>query len=157
MNTLQIPNKTGMLPVLQSFVVESARVDNLPEKLLEKLQLVSEEAFLHVIQTSFAPDEESVIRVSTQLTSRYFELSFFDQGLPYDASMEKEFQPVSDVESADTAGMELFLIQQFADHVAWVNHGQEGKEFRLQFEIPQQDIFTIINKEEEKPKRKIGY
>ena len=153
MNTLQIPNQTGMLWVLQSFVVESARVFNLPEKLLEKLKLVSEEAFLHIIETAFAPDEESSVRITTQINNRYFELSFFDKGLPYDASMEKEFQPVSDVDSADTAGMELFLIKQFADHVAWVNHGQEGKEFRMLFEIPQQDIFTLISEEEKKPQQ----
>lgn len=133
-----------MLPVLQSFVVESARVFRLPERLLEKLKLVSEEAFLQVIKNSFTPDEESTVRITVATDSLYFKLSFFDRGLPFDDSLAREYHPAADLDVLDTEGMELFLIRQYADNVEWINHGHEGKEFRLSFEIPHRDIITLL-------------
>lgn len=133
-----------MLLVLQSFVVESAKVFHLPNNLLERLKLVSEEAFLHVLKNSFAPGESSYIRVTTKVSSLHFKLSFFDKGLPFDSSLAKEYHPDADISNIDTEGMELFLIRQFADIVEWINHGYKGKEFRLSLELPQKDIFTIL-------------
>ncbi len=133
-----------MLLVLQAFVVESAKVFHLPNNMLERLKLVSEEAFLHVLKNSFAPDESSHIRVTTKVGSLYFKLSFFDKGLPFDSSLAKEYRPDADINNMDTEGMELFLIRQFADHVEWINHGYKGKEFRLSLALPKKDIFTIL-------------
>lgn len=142
-----------MLFVLQSFVVESAKVYQLPDSLLERLKLVSEEAFSHVIKNSFSPGESSHIRITTKIDNLYFKLSFFDKGLPFDSSLAKEYHPEADINSLDTEGMELFLIKQYVDNVEWVNHGYKGKEFRLSFGLPKRDIFTILkgkkNKKEE--------
>ncbi len=153
MNTLRIPNKIEMLFVLQSFVVESAKVYQLPDSLLDRLKLVSEEAFLHVIKNSFSPDESSHIRITTKVDHLYFKLSFFDKGLPFDSSLAKEYHPEADINSLDTEGMELFLIKQYVNNVEWVMHGYKGKEFRLSFALPKRDIFTILkgknNKKEE--------
>ncbi len=154
MNTLRIPNKVEMLFVLQSFVVESAKVWHLPDSLLERLKLVSEEAFLHVIKNAFSPGESSHIRITTKIDNLYFKLSFFDKGLPFDSSLAKEYHPEADINSLDTEGMELFLIKQYVDHVEWINHGIKGKEFRLSFGLPKRDIFTILkDKKEGKDKK----
>lgn len=155
MNTLRIPNKIEMLFVLQSFVVESAKVYKLPDTLLERLKLVSEEAFLHIIKNSFSPDESSHIRVTTKVDHLYFKLSFFDKGLPFDSSLAKEYHPEADINLLDTEGMELFLIKQYVDHVEWVNHGYKGKEFRLSFALPKRDIFTILKGKKEKKEESV--
>ncbi|MBE0650517.1 MAG: ATP-binding protein [Bacteroidales bacterium] len=156
MNTLQIPNKVEMLQVLQSFVVESAKVYNLPDNLLEKLKLISEEAFLQVIKNSFSPNEESSVKINIQADDFYFQLSFFDKGLPYDESLAREYHPVTDIDSFDAEGMELFLIRQYVDNVEWINHGHDGKEFRLSFEIPHRDIITILKNDTEQSEEKIS-
>ncbi len=150
MTELKIPNKVEMLFVLQTFVVESAKVFKLPEKMLERLKLVSEEAFLHVLKNSFLPDESSQIKVIVQTDNINFILSFFDKGLPFDSSLVKEYHPDADLNRMNTEGMELFLIKQFANQVEWINHGANGKEFRLSFELPHKDIFTILKGKEEK-------
>ncbi len=144
MNTLRIPNKIEMLLVLQSFVVESAKVFHLPDNMLKRMKLVSEEAFMHVLKNSFAPGESSHIRVTTKVNSLHFKLSFFDKGLPFDSTLAKEYHPDAGISNIDTEGMELFLIRQFVDHVEWINHGKKGKEFRLSFELPKKDIITIL-------------
>jgi len=150
---LQIPNQVNMLLVLQSFVVESAKVYQLPNELLERLKLVSEEAFLHILKTSFSPNEQSFVKVSTDIDDLQFFLSFFDTGLPYDSSLTKEYQPETDISQLSTEGMELFLIKQFVDTVEWINHGSKGKELRLSINIPQKDILSIIEKQEKEEKK----
>ncbi len=144
MTELRIPNKIEMLFVLQSFVTESAKVIHLPNSLVERLKLVSEEAFLHVLKNAFSPEESSHIRVTVKTNSLYFQLSFFDKGLPFDNSLAKEYHPETAISQMDTEGMELFLIKQFVDRVEWINHGIKGKEFRLSLELPQKDIFTLL-------------
>lgn len=156
MTELQIPNQTGMLLVLQSFVEESARVYHLPENMLQHLRLISEEAFLHILKNSFNPDELSTIKVVTDVDDAFFILSFFDKGLPFDSSLAKQYHPETDVNAVDTEGMELFLIKQFADKVEWVNHGSGGKEFRLSFELPQRDIISILNNKRPKDKETVA-
>ncbi len=155
MTELQLPNQTGMLLVLQSFVVESARVYNLPENMLQHLRLISEEAFLHILKNSFNPGELSTIKVVADVDDSYFILSFFDKGLPFDSSLAKQYHPEADVDAVDTEGMELFLIKQYADKVEWVNHGSGGKEFRLSFELPQRDIITILNNKRPEAEEKV--
>ncbi len=150
MNKLQILNKVEMLLVLQSFVVESARVYELPQDLLDHLKLVSEEAFLHILKNSFTPGELSEITIITDIDNFHFKLSFFDKGLPFDSSTTKEYQPVEDVDLLDTEGINLFLIKQYVNHVQWINHGSKGKEFRLLIELPDKDIVEIL-KDREKP------
>jgi len=153
MNTLTIPNNVSTLPVLQSFVVESAKLYQLPKTLLEHLKLISEEAFLHILRNSFAPDEISEIRITTDIDSFFFKLSFFDKGLPFDATLVKEFQPSDNVDSLDIEGVDLFIIKQYVKHIQWISHGSEGKEFRLLLELPDKDIVTILENKKQIPER----
>lgn len=155
MNALQIPNKVEMLLVLQSFVVESAKAYRLPDSLLEKLTLVSEEAFLQVIKNAFSPEEESTVKVNVQTDGFSFTLSFFDMGLPFDDSLAREYHPADDLDVMDMEGMELFLIRQYVDNVEWINHGHEGKEFRLTFEIPHRDIMTMLKNDAGEPDKSV--
>ena len=152
MNKLQIPNKVDTLLVLQSFVVESARVYKLPQDLLEHLKLVSEEAFLYILKYSFAPGELSEITITTDIDNFHFKLSFFDKGLPIDSSLTKEYQPGDDIDLIDTEGISLFLIKQYVNQVQWINHGSKGKEFRLLIELPNKDIVELLENREEPAK-----
>ena len=156
MTQLQIPGRVEMLRVLQAFVVENAKIYRLPKSLLEHLKLVSEEAFLHVLKNSFQPDDISDIKISVEVDHLHFRLSFFDKGLPFDSSLIKEYHPGNDVNTLNTEGMELFLIKQFADRVEWINHGTEGKEFRLSFELPQKDIITLLEGKKEKKEEPVA-
>ncbi len=154
MNTLKIPNKVETLLILQSFVVESARVYELPKDLLEHLKLVSEEAFLYILTNSFYPNEISEITITTDIDNFHFKLSFFDKGLPFDSSSTKEYTLVKDIELLDTEGLELFIIKQYVNHVQWINHGSKGKEFQLLIELPNKDIIEILENKNESPEDK---
>ena len=146
MSILTIPNDTSYIPMLQSFVSHSARLAKLDEKFLPRLQLVCEEAFVYVLKNSFEENEDALVKIETNLKNYHFTLSFFDEGLPFDLSLSKDYK----VDDFSTDGLELFLIKKYTDKVEWVNHGNKGKEFRLSFDIPSQDIFSIDKNKKEK-------
>ncbi len=145
MNTLIIPNKISRLLILQSFVIESAQVYKLPNNLIEHLKLISEEAFLHILKTSFMPGESSEVKIITDIDNSYFKLSFFDKGLPFDATLAKKFNPSDNMDSLDIEGMNLFIIKQYVTNIQWISHGNKGKEFRLLIELPDNDIVSMLD------------
>lgn len=153
MTTLIIPNDTTYLPILQSFILENAKLKKLDEKLSSKLQLVCEEAFIYVLKNSFEEGEKAFVKVVVEITNSLFILSFFDKGLPFDASLSKEYK----IENYTVQELELFLIKKYSDNVEWINHGSRGKEFRLTFEIQSQDIFEIIKNEKEEANSDIAF
>ncbi|NOX15570.1 MAG: hypothetical protein GXP61_06050 [Epsilonproteobacteria bacterium] len=148
MSILIIPNNSIYLPMLQSFVLENSKLAKLDKKLTAKLQLVCEEAFIYILKSSFEENEKAFVKVEIKVKNSLFILSFFDEGLPFDSSLSKEYK----VEDFSTQGLELFLIKEYSDNVQWVNHGNKGKEFKLSFKIPSADIFSIIKNEEDKEK-----
>jgi len=143
MSALIVPNNLMYLAMLQSFVLENAKLKKLNDKFSLKLQLVCEEAFVYVLKNSFEKDEKDLVRVEVDIKNSQFILSFFDKGLPFDSSLSKEYK----IENFSAQELELLLIKEYSDSVRWVNHGSDGKEFRLTFEIPSQDIFTILTDE----------
>lgn len=152
MSFLIVPNDITYLSMLQSFVIENAKIYKLPKELYNKLKLVCEEAFLYVIKNSFEDGEKTTIKIKIELKNSYFELSFFDRGLPLDLSLTKEYSK----ESLSMEGIEFFLIKEYADRVTWINHGLDGKEFKLSFKVPLEDIFFLTKNEIVKEKEKIS-
>jgi anti-sigma regulatory factor (Ser/Thr protein kinase) len=148
MTVLKVPNDTAYLPVLQSFVLSSAELAKIDKFFFPKLQLVCEEAFVYILKNSFEDGESDFVTVKTTVENSRFILSFFDTGLPFDESLSRGYS----LNDFSAEGLELFLIKQYADRVEWINHGNEGKEFRLSFDMSGEDIFTIDrNKKEQKP------
>jgi len=145
MTTLIVPNTYQYIYLLQAFVIENAKLYGLDKKeILSKLELVCEEAFSYLIKNSFEENEKKDIKVKISKDSSSFIISFFDQGLPFDNTLEKKY----DVSKLSAEGLELFLIKKYTDHIVWINHGSQGKEFRLSFNLPFQNIFDIEKSEE---------
>jgi len=142
---LVIPSYKNFLPLLNSFVTVSSEVFDIRE-LKEKIELCAEEAFMYLLKNSYS-EEEGDIEIRIEIDQTYFILSFTDSGLPIDISFTQT--AVHDIDSIETEGLELLLIKKFTHKAEWLNHGKEGREFRLYFELPQQAVYTLPNPEEE--------
>ena len=149
MSTLIIPNNIHYIAILQSFILENARLTEVEESFLARLELVVEESFVYILQNSFEREEEASIKIKVAISSTLFQISFFDEGLPFDASLSHEYK----IENFSTEGLEFFLIKKYSDIVEWINHGNRGKEFRLSFKILSKDIFFIDKDKKETPKK----
>jgi len=149
-SSLVVDSNKKFLPMLQCFVIENAKLFHLLN-LSEKLLLCSEEAFVYIIGTSFK-EENGSISIEADRNESYLILSFKDKGLPFDISLAKDYKVEESFLNASTDGLELFLMKQFSSKVAWINHGSEGKELQLYFEIPQEDIVDLMQPEDEEKK-----
>ncbi|WP_025209361.1 GNAT family N-acetyltransferase [Hippea sp. KM1] len=127
---LSVQDDLVSLRIVQSFIVESARVSGFEKEELDRFYLIAEEAFSYVLRLLKADKESRIIRIITRIDPKHFIVSFFDKGIPL---------PKAD-ESNETEKLSLSLIQAYCDRLIWVNHGKEGKELRLLFNKPQKDI-----------------
>jgi len=142
---LIIPTYKKFLPLLSSFIHVSSEVFDIQE-IKDKIELCAEEAFIYILKNSYR-EEQGDIQINIEISETHFILSFIDKGLPIDISFPQT--AVKDIDSIDTEGLELLLIKKFSHKAAWLNHGKEGREFKLYFELPQQAIYTLPPPEEE--------
>ena len=142
---LVIPSYKKFLPLLNSFINVSSDVFEIHE-IKEKIELCAEESFIYILKNSYR-EEQGDIEIKIELNETHFILSFFDKGLPIDISFSQT--AVKDIDSVDTEGLELLLIKRFSHKAEWINHGKEGREFKLYFELPQQAIYSLPQPEEE--------
>jgi len=147
---LVIPSYQKFLPLLNSFITVSCDVFEIVE-IREKIELCCEEAFVYLLKNSYK-EEPGDIEINIALSERYFTLSFVDRGLPIDIALTQT--AFTDIESIDAAGLELLLIQRFSYKAEWLNHGKNGREFKLYFELPQQAIYNtpVVPETEENSK-----
>lgn len=154
--SIDIPNKIGCLKILQSFVVESAKLVAIDKKVASKIELICEEALTYVLQASFDKDEDSRIKIELSIDNFNFRVSFFDKGLPYDESLGTSYKVKSDINDISSlSGMELFFLKKFTQQLEWINHGSSGKELRLLLPMPYSDITEIDTIEEKSDNKKI--
>ena len=73
-------------------------------------------------------------------------MSFTDIGLPIDIIFPEK--RTEGIHAMEMEGLELLLIKRFSHKAEWLNHGKEGREFKLYFELPQKAIYTLPDTEE---------
>jgi GNAT superfamily N-acetyltransferase len=142
---LVIPSYQKFLPLLNSFITVSCNVFHL-EEIREKIELCGEEAFIYILNNSYR-EERGDIEIAITLNERYFILSFIDRGLPINIALPQN--TVKDIDSIDREMLELLLIKRFSYQAAWLNHGKEGREFKLYFQLPQQAVYNLPDTDEE--------
>jgi len=149
---LVIPSYQKFLPLLNSFITVSCDVYEI-ETIRDRIELCSEEAFVYLLRNSYQ-EESGDIEINMALSERYLTLSFIDKGLPINISLPQTV--FTDLDSIDTEGLELLLIKQFSHKAEWLNHGKEGREFKLYFELPQQAIYNIPDLPEQEEAEKVS-
>jgi len=137
---LVIPSYKKFLPLLNSFIDVSTGVFDI-EPLRSSIELCAEEAFVYLLKNSYS-EEKGDIEISIEINESHFILSFTDMGLPIDISFSRKSAD-ADIQTINMEGLELLLIKRFSHKAEWLNHGKEGREFKLYFELPQKAIYTL--------------
>ncbi len=127
---LSAPNNLVSLRIVQSFILESAKISGFEKENLDRFYLIAEEAFSYVLRLLKEDKESETIKIIAKIDKKYFTVSFFDKGIPLSKTDEL----------SETENLSLNLIQAYCNKLIWVNHGKEGKELRLLFNKPQKDI-----------------
>ncbi len=116
------------LRVVQSFLKEAAVIAGFGEGELTRFELVAEEAFLHVLKSSFSEEvDEKRVKVEARIFPLELWVSFRDRGLPFGYREVHE-------------GLELRIIRECCNRVFWFHHGRDGNELRLVFTRPRVEL-----------------
>jgi len=143
---LLIPSNKKFLPLINSFIDVSTEVFGIRE-IRERIELCAEEAFVYLLKNSYE-EEEGELEIRIEIDQRHFVLSFIDKGLPIDIAFPS--LEIKGPDSIDPEGLELLLIKKFSHKAEWINHGKEGREFKLYFELPQRPIYSQPQPEPER-------
>ena len=142
---LVIPSYKKFLPLLNSFINVSTEVFDIME-IRNNIELCAEEAFIYLLNNSYQ-DEEGDIEISIETNETHFILSFTDMGLPIEITFPEK-RTKEDIYNIKVQELELLLIKRFSHKTEWLNHGKEGREFKLYFELPQKAIYTFPDTED---------
>ncbi len=112
------------LPILVSFVTETAKYLGGTDKEISALGIASEEAGLHIIEHFPGEGLEEQFEVICEVCGDSLKIVFSNMGLPVNHESLPRYEADQPEESVD--GLGLFLIEKMVDHYEFVNHGRDG-------------------------------
>lgn len=130
---LTLPADPRLVRLAQDYVRSLAALAGLPEDQAESLAQGLLAACQDHLDRAYEDEEAGTVRLVGEVTPVALTLSVHDQGLPFCEAPEPG-EPSPDREGPATAcfpGGGLYLLQQCADEVQWINHGMQGNELRL--------------------------
>ncbi len=119
---LKVSAKVDYLSDIVEFAGKTVIKLGLSEPESRKLQLVTEEACLNVIEHAFDPEEAGQYEVIIERPAGQVVIAVEDQGLPFDFT---KFKP------DDDAGLGMLLMRAFVDEIKFLNIGRGGKRVEL--------------------------
>lgn len=126
--TIQIEANKNYIPALTGFVRSIAEKFQLNREEGIKLELITEEAALSIIENSFGKGEKGFYEVSVKYLPGKLKICFVDKGRPFN------FEEHID----DNENIGAILIKAFADEICFNNLGKDGKEIIITKKIPLQ-------------------
>lgn len=123
----------------QEMVRSFASMFSFADEELKKLELVTEEALLNVIENSFDPGEIGMIELKILQRAGNFIISIEDKGIPSDAEL---------LEKREEAALGLLLMRNLMDEFNLLNLGRDGKRIELIKALPEKSIGDLLSPSE---------
>jgi anti-sigma regulatory factor (Ser/Thr protein kinase) len=112
------------LPLVVSFVTETARCLGATPKEISELGMASDEAGMHIIERFPGDGLEEQFEVVCEVQEGALRVVFSNMGLPVNPEALPKFETAQPEETID--GLGLFLIEKLVDHFEFVNQGRSG-------------------------------
>lgn len=119
---LTVAADEGLVTAVRDFVNRVLARHGVAENQLLRLDLLVEEACLHVVQNNFDPDEGGEYDVTVLRRPNQLVIALEDRGLPRD---------VAEAERREEAQLGLVLMRAVADEVIFRNLGKNGRRIEL--------------------------
>jgi serine/threonine-protein kinase RsbW len=97
-----------------------------------KLRLAVDEACTNVLKHAYRPDESATYDVECSIEFGKLKVRVKDNGLPYDPFHTPHYDPAH----PGGKGLGMYLMEQLAHEVRYVNLGREGKAFDILYTLP---------------------
>ena len=140
---LTLQSDESFIPQAQAFVLFYARLFDFPDDELRRIELITEEAILNTIQSTFTDEEPGPIDVKILYRPGQFIISIEDRGIPVDFRK---------LETHEKSAIGILLMKNLADEFQFVNLGREGKRLELVKNLPEASIpWAMPEEEQQKP------
>jgi len=147
---LTVPPDRRFLAIVQGFVRELAGAAGLPSDEVLLLEVASEEAFDNILKHAYPGCSAGDIHIGGDLRDGELEISFRDEGIPFETGPDQYPGTDAKDEAALESGLGFRLIRNAADEVRFENLGRRGKVLRLIKRLsgpgttgPVQEVFAI--------------
>lgn len=135
--TLRISAEVGSLADVQGFVQGEAERLGVPDLLIPKLDLVSEEIFVNVANHAYPQGGgEAELRCFREAdgSEEFFCLSIRDWGPPFNPLEQDAPSLDDDLDDRPIGGLGIFFVNEMADRCAYERDG-DANEFRACFKV----------------------
>lgn len=120
MKEITFEAKVEKLNDLFSFINQELENAGCTKKALMKIDLAAEELFVNIANYAYDSDEgHAVIRMETDKSASRVEITFIDEGIPYNP-LEKENPDISlSAEERPIGGLGIYLVKKRMDDVTY--------------------------------------
>ncbi len=117
---LQIEAITDNLPQVLAFVEEKMEAINCPPDVMVQLDIAVEEIYVNIAHYAYHPGKgPATIRVEVIEDPLSVELTFIDQGVPYDPLAKEDPDITLDLDDREIGGLGIFMVKESMDKVEY--------------------------------------
>jgi anti-sigma regulatory factor (Ser/Thr protein kinase) len=128
---MTLPNDMSYLPVVQLSLKEVAKRFGFDDDAIYKIQLAMEEAYMNVVKHAFEADEIGTFDIICEQLPLGMKVIIKEKGMPFDPERLHVYNPLHNLEEADSGGLGIHLMREVMDEVSFRNLGPDGKETHL--------------------------
>ncbi|MCR4863054.1 MAG: ATP-binding protein [Ruminococcus sp.] len=118
MKELIIEALTENLPEVIAFVDEQLEAADCSVKTQMQIDIAVEEIFVNIAKYAYG-DERGNVTIKTVLTSSSFEITFIDNGAPYDPLAKPDPDVTLSAEERQIGGLGIFMVKKSMDEVKY--------------------------------------
>lgn len=138
---LAVPCELSVLPLVLSFVRETATLVGFAGNDLGRIELAVEEAASNVVHHAFQEDDEpGVFDIVCEQVTLGLRIIIREKGIPFDPDKAPVYDKGNDLDEVSAKGMGMALMREIMDEVAFHNLGPEGKETLMVKYLPGKSV-----------------
>jgi anti-sigma regulatory factor (Ser/Thr protein kinase)/GNAT superfamily N-acetyltransferase len=128
---LNIAAKLEYLPAVLTLLRDVSQRLGLSSQDIGRLELITEEACVNVIDHAFDPGESGFLEVIILQRPGQVVVAVEDQGMPFDYRK---------LEQGEQSGLGIALMKAFADEINFLNLGRRGKRVEMVKNLPRKEL-----------------
>lgn len=125
-NQLIIKNQAVEILTVSEWLKTYFKQNNLPNELVYKFDLCSNEAITNIISYGFHDDVEHDIQLRLFIEGTKVTLEITDQGIPFNPLEKPEHTQPEDIKSAAIGGLGIDLIRHYVDACCYSREGNKN-------------------------------
>lgn len=124
---IEVPASRETLGLVNQFVLEKARSQEVLPQVTQKIELVLEEVIVNIVSYAFPQGQTGTIKAGCALVAPgRFQIRIVDQGRAFDPLAQPDPDTVLSLEDRNIGGLGIHLVREMTDHVEYQRHDRQN-------------------------------